>query len=100
MASESRMAGMSKWMRRNKGFSLVEAPAAVIVLTIALLGACILCACVTLASQKPTKAGIVQNAQAEAVDDLKQSGCGMLFEPIAKTMGIGANRIQPTDDKR
>jgi hypothetical protein len=87
-------------MRGNRGVSLIEAPAAVIVLTIALLGGCVVYACGALLGEQPNKVSIVQHAEAEAVDDLEQSGCALPFEPITRSLAVeDATPMQPTEDK-
>jgi hypothetical protein len=91
---------MMKWIRESKGLSLIEAPAAVIVLTIALLGACILYACSSVLDNRPARVGTIESVEVEAVNDLKQSGCALPFEPIAKGLGDApSTSIQPTHDK-
>lgn len=91
---------MIRWVRSDRGVSLIEAPVAVIVVTIALLGGCVLYACGALLGAQPYKGSIVQNVEIEAVKDLERSGCAVPFEPVTRFPGSGeATLTRATEDK-
>ena len=89
---------MTKWFRQNGGGSLIEVPVAIIVVTLLVLGACVVYLYSAVFDGHSSSVAAVKHADAEAVDDLTQSG--VLLQPITRALGpANAAACEPTESK-